>query len=141
MRYGNRDFRCWKKRGTARSRCTAPSSSPATSTFTRSGLKTGIDEIARVAREFGLGKATGLELGGEAPGLIPDSAWKRRVRKEPWYSGETLSAAIGQGYDLVTPVQAALLAATVANGGIVYRPAPDPAGRRRLRARPSGPGR
>ena len=44
------------------------------------------------------------------------------MRKEPWYSGETLSAAIGQGYDLVTPVQAALLAATVANGGSVYRP-------------------
>jgi len=122
MRYGNRDFRCWKKEGHGEISLHRALVESCDVYFYQVGLKAGIDEIARVAREFGLGKATGLELGGEAPGLIPDSAWKRRVRKEPWYSGETLSAAIGQGYDLVTPVQAALLAATVANGGSVYRP-------------------
>jgi penicillin-binding protein 2 len=122
MRYGNRDFRCWKKEGHGTVSLHRALVESCDVFFYQVGLKTGIDEIARVAREFGLGKATGLELGGEAPGLIPDSAWKRRVRKEPWYAGETLSAAIGQGYDLVTPVQAALLAATVANGGSVYRP-------------------
>ena len=122
MRYGNRDFRCWKKEGHGDVSLHRALVESCDVYFYQVGLKAGIDEIARVAREFGLGKATGLELGGEAPGLIPDSAWKRRVRKEPWYSGETLSAAIGQGYDLVTPVQAALLAATVANGGVVYRP-------------------
>jgi penicillin-binding protein 2 len=122
MRYGNRDFRCWKKEGHGTVSLHRALVESCDVFFYQVGLKTGIDEIARVAREFGLGKATGLELGGEAPGLIPDTAWKRRVRKEPWYSGETLSAAIGQGYDLVTPVQAALLAATVANGGSVYRP-------------------
>ncbi len=122
MRYGNRDFRCWKKEGHGEVSLHRALVESCDVYFYQVGLKAGIDEIARVAREFGLGKATGLELGSESPGLIPDSAWKRRVRKEPWYSGETLSAAIGQGYDLVTPVQAAMLAATVANGGSVYRP-------------------
>jgi penicillin-binding protein 2 len=122
LRYGNRDFRCWKKEGHGEISLHRALVESCDVFFYQVGLKAGIDEIARVAREFGLGKATGLELGSESPGLIPDSAWKRRVRKEPWYSGETLSAAIGQGYDLVTPVQAAQLAATVANGGTVYRP-------------------
>jgi penicillin-binding protein 2 len=122
MRYGNRDFRCWKKEGHGEVSLHRALVESCDVYFYQVGLKAGIDEIARVAREFGLGRATGLELAGESPGLVPDSAWKRRARKEPWYSGETLSAAIGQGYDLVTPVQAALLAATVANGGSVYRP-------------------
>lgn len=122
LRYGNRDFRCWKKEGHGDVSLHRALVESCDVYFYQVGLKAGIDEIARVARDFGLGKATGLELGSESQGLIPDSAWKRRVRKEPWYSGETLSAAIGQGYDLVTPIQAALLAATVANGGVVYRP-------------------
>jgi penicillin-binding protein 2 len=122
MHYGNRDFRCWKKEGHGQVSLHRALVESCDVFFYQVGLKTGIDEIARAARDFGLGQATGLELGSESPGLIPDSEWKRRVRKEPWYSGETLSAAIGQGYDLVTPVQAALLAATVANGGSVYRP-------------------
>jgi len=122
LRYGNRDFRCWKRGGHGEVTLHRALVESCDVYFYQLGLKTGIDEIARVAREFGLGQATGLALGTEAPGLIPDTAWKRRVRNEPWYSGETLSAAIGQGYDLVTPVQTALLAATVANGGRVFRP-------------------
>lgn len=122
LRYGNRDFRCWKREGHGEISLHRAIVESCDVYFYQVGLKAGIDEIARVAREFGLGKATGLKLGSESQGLIPDSAWKRRARKEPWYTGETLSAAIGQGYDLVTPIQAALLAATVANGGIVYRP-------------------
>jgi penicillin-binding protein 2 len=122
LRYGNRDFRCWKRGGHGQVALHRALVESCDVYFYQVGLKSGIEEIARVAREFGLGKPTGLELGSEASGLIPDDAWKRRARKEPWYSGETLSAAIGQGYDLVTPIQAALLAATVANGGTVHRP-------------------
>jgi penicillin-binding protein 2 len=122
LRYGNRDFRCWKKGGHGAVSLHRAIVESCDVFFYQAGVKTGIDEIARVAREFGLGRVTGIGLGAEAPGLIPDSAWKRRVRREPWYSGETLSVAIGQGYDLVTPIQAALLAAAVANGGTVYRP-------------------
>jgi penicillin-binding protein 2 len=122
LRYGNRDFRCWKKSGHGEVSLHRALVESCDVYFYQVGLKTGIDEIARYARALGLGSGTGIELGNEAAGLIPDSAWKRRARGEPWYSGETLSAAIGQGYDLVTPLQAALLAASVANGGTVYRP-------------------
>ncbi len=122
LRYGNRDFRCWKRGGHGEVSLHRGLVESCDVYFYQVGLKAGIDEIARVAREFGLGAATGLDIGSEASGLIPDSAWKRRVRGEPWYSGETLSAAIGQGYDLVTPLQAALLAAAVASGGTVRQP-------------------
>jgi penicillin-binding protein 2 len=122
LRYGNRDFRCWKRGGHGEISLHRAIAESCDVYFYQVGIKAGIDEIARAARQFGLGKPTGVGLGGEAPGLIPDTAWKRRARGEPWYSGETLSAAIGQGYDLLTPVQAALLSATVANGGTVYRP-------------------
>ena len=122
MRYGNRDFRCWKKGGHGSVALHRALVESCDVYFYQAGLKTGIDEIARYARELGLGRVTGLELGSESPGLVPDSAWKRRTRGEPWYSGETLSVAIGQGYDLVTPLQAAQLAAAVANGGTVHRP-------------------
>jgi penicillin-binding protein 2 len=122
LRYGNRDFRCWKRTGHGQVSLHRALVESCDVYFYQVGLKAGIDRIAQTARELGLGRATGLEVLGESPGLIPDSAWKQRTRGEPWYSGETLSAAIGQGYDLVTPVQAALLAATVANGGTVLRP-------------------
>lgn len=122
LRYGNRDFRCWKRGGHGSVDLHRALVESCDVYFYQLGLKTGIDEIARYARELGLGRVTGLELGSESPGLVPDSAWKRRARGEPWYAGETLSAAIGQGYDLVTPLQAALLAAAIANGGDVHRP-------------------
>ncbi|HWR98027.1 MAG TPA: penicillin-binding protein 2 [Candidatus Methanoperedens sp.] len=122
LRYGNRDFRCWKRGGHGTVSLHRALVESCDVYFYQAGLKAGIDAIARAGRDLGLGRATGLEVLGEAGGLIPDSDWKRRVRGEPWYSGETLSAAIGQGYDLVTPLQAALLTATVANGEAVMRP-------------------
>jgi penicillin-binding protein 2 len=122
LKFGNREFRCWKKGGHGEVGLHRALVESCDVFFYQAGIRIGIDPIARVARDLGLGKPTGIELGGESPGLIPDTAWKRRVRGEPWYAGETLSAAIGQGYDLVTPVQMALLGATVANGGTVYRP-------------------
>ncbi|GIX46619.1 MAG: hypothetical protein KatS3mg131_0830 [Candidatus Tectimicrobiota bacterium] len=68
------------------------------------------------------GQPTGFAEALEKPGLIPSKRWKQEVRGEPWYGGETLSVAIGQGYTLTTPLQVATLLATVANGGTLYRP-------------------
>jgi penicillin-binding protein 2 len=122
MKFGNREFRCWKKGGHGEIALHRALVESCDVYFYQAGLKIGIDAIARVAEEFGVGQPTGLGIGAEAPGLVPSTAWKRRARGEPWYPGETLSAAIGQGYDLVTPIQMAHLAAILANGGVVYRP-------------------
>lgn len=85
--------------------------------FYNAGKHTGIDAIARYARMFGLGSSTGLGLVKEKEGLIPDTQWKKRVKGLPWYLGETYNAAIGQGFVMLTPVQAARMIATVANDG------------------------
>jgi len=90
--------------------------------FYQLGQQLGIDRIARYARKLGLGKKTGIALDGEKSGLIPDRKWKLRRLGQPWFSGETPSVAIGQGYVSVTPIQIASLMAAVANGGSLYRP-------------------
>jgi penicillin-binding protein 2 len=86
------------------------------------GNRLGIDAIAQAARQYGLGVPTGIELNGERAGIVPSTEWKQRVRKEPWYPGETISASIGQGYVTVTPLQMAAAMAAVANGGVLYKP-------------------
>jgi penicillin-binding protein 2 len=89
--------------------------------FYQTALKTGIDEMARVAREFGLGEVPGLGLGDEARGIIPTPAWKRQ-QGDTWYPGNTVITGIGQGMVVTSPMQIALMVSAVANGGIVYRP-------------------
>ena len=90
--------------------------------FYLKGIDLGIENIARYARLFGLGRASGVGLHGERPGLVPDPEWSRRVRGVPWYPGETVSVAIGQGPILVSPLQAAVMVAAVANGGALVKP-------------------
>lgn len=79
-----------------------------------------VDQLAQRARFLGLGEETGLEV-PEKTGLLPTRAWKKKALKEPWYPGETLSVAIGQGYVLATPAQIARMLATIANGGLKPR--------------------
>lgn len=90
--------------------------------FYHLGQTLGIERIARWARAFGLGQPTGIDLAGDNPGLVPDGAWSRRERHQPWFPGETISVAIGQGPVLVTPMQLARLTAAVANGGRLVTP-------------------
>jgi penicillin-binding protein 2 len=82
----------------------------------------GIDTLARYAKSFGLGRPTEIPLSDEKPGLIPSSNWKKKVRDEVWYKGETLSCAIGQGYILVTPIQLLNAMSALSNGGMLYLP-------------------
>ncbi|MBX3330189.1 MAG: penicillin-binding protein 2 [Nitrospira sp.] len=86
------------------------------------GQRMGIDVMAEFGKDFGLGKATGVELPSERSGIMPSPAWKQKAKNEQWLPGETISAAIGQGYVTVTPLQMASLVGTVANDGISYRP-------------------
>jgi len=80
------------------------------------------DMLSRFARNFGLGQATGLAGLLEEDGLIPGPEWKQEALGEPWYPGDTVNLAIGQGYLRVTPLQVARMMAAVANGGTLYRP-------------------
>ncbi len=85
--------------------------------FYHVGKEMGIDNIARYAKKLGMGRKTGIDLLGEKAGLVPDPQWKQEERGEPWYPGETISVAIGQGPLLVTPLQIAMHTALIANRG------------------------
>jgi penicillin-binding protein 2 len=119
---GNRTFRDWKKGGHGWVDLNKGIVESCDVYFYQLGQKIGIDKIAKYARLLGLGDKTGVALDDEKAGLIPDSEWKRKRFGQPWFPGETPSAAIGQGYLTVTPLQMANLMAAVANGGTVYRP-------------------
>ena len=82
----------------------------------------GIDRLAYFAHQFGFGEKTGIDLPGEASGIIPSNAWKERVFNQPIYPGEVYQAGIGQGYDAVTPLQLLNAYSALANGGTLYRP-------------------
>ncbi len=92
------------------------------------GRRMGIDRIASMARQFGFGSATGIDLPGESRhndgrmGNMPDPAWKQRRYHESWRPGDTLNTSIGQGYVLASPLQMAVMCAAVASSGKIYRP-------------------
>ncbi len=85
-------------------------------------LGLGEERIAKYLKLFGLGKELGIDLAGEANGLVPTSAWKEKVKQENWYLGDTYHLSIGQGDILTTPLQVAAYTATIANGGTFFRP-------------------
>lgn len=82
----------------------------------------GLDQITDGARAFGLGTPLGIDLPGESGGFLPTAQWKREVKGEPWYIGDTYHVAIGQGDILVTPLQVAAFTMVFANGGTLYQP-------------------
>src|SRR3954466_9351871 len=86
----------------------------------------GIDAIAAFMKNFGFGSRTGVDLQGEATGVLPSPEWKQKRFKDPrnqkWFPGETISIGIGQGYNAYTPIQLAVATATLINGGIMYKP-------------------
>jgi penicillin-binding protein 2 len=119
--YG-RVFRCWRRGGHGLVDAYSALKGSCDVYFYSVGQRLGIERIAKYARMFGLGEPTGIDLAGEKRGLVPDPEWSLKVRKMPWYAGETISVSIGQGPLLMTPLQMAVLAAMVANGG--YRVVP-----------------
>ena len=120
--FGNHFFRCWKKGGHGAVNLHRAITESCDVFFYQIGRRLGVDGIAEYAHRLGLGIPTGIRLEHEKAGTIPDTAWKKRRFNQPWFEGETLSVAIGQGYVTATPLQMANLAATIANGGTRYRP-------------------
>ena len=119
--YGH-PYRCWVTGGHGRVALEEAIEVSCDSYFYHLAKDAGIDRLAAWARAFGLGDATGIELGGESTGLVPDDAWSRKARGQPWYGGETISVGIGQGPILVTPIQMAVAYAALVNGGRLVKP-------------------
>lgn len=119
---GNRVFRCWQEGGHGHENLVEAIRDSCNVYFFNVGLIVGPEDIVKYARLFGLGKPTGVDLPGEAEGLVPDPAWKERRLSERWYRGDTVNLSIGQGYVLATPIQIAVAYAALANGGFLVRP-------------------
>ena len=113
--YGRR-FSCWKAGGHGRVSLREAIRQSCNVYFYSLGQKLGIQEIAEVSRRVGLGAKTGINLLGEVAGLVPSEQWKKQVKGEPWYAGETISVAIGQGPLLVTPLQLARAIGIIGTG-------------------------
>lgn len=90
--------------------------------FYEMGYRLGIDKLEEYSRMFGLGRKTGINLPFESEGLVANRKYKKEVFDDEWYISETLDAAIGQGFNLVTPLQAAMVMSQMAAGGKCYRP-------------------
>jgi penicillin-binding protein 2 len=119
---GNRVFRCWQKDGHGAVNLHRAIVESCDVYFYTLGKMLGVDKIAWYAQQFGFGSATGVDLPREKKGLVPTKEWKMSRLGEPWQLGETISIAIGQGFNLVTPLQLVNAYAALSNGGTLLRP-------------------
>ena len=119
---GTRTFRCWRKQGHGRVSLHRAIVESCDVYFYNVGRLLGVDKLAEYAQAFGLGTRTGVAMTGERRGLIPTRDWKLARFGIPWQPGETISIAIGQGYNTVTPLQLANAYAAVANDGEFFTP-------------------
>ena len=120
---GRRHYRDWKKWGHGKSIDLHTAIEQSCDVyFYDLAHKLGVDRIHSFSQLFGLGRASGIDLPVERGGLLPSRLWKRKVRSEPWFPGETLSIGIGQGYMLATPLQLAVATAAIANRGTLFKP-------------------
>ncbi len=113
---GSHRFHCWQKGGHGTVDIVDSLKHSCDVFYYELSKRIGIDRIAGMARQFGLGQRLGLDLPSERPGLIPDRQWKRANYNKAWLPGETLNASIGQGYVLATPLQLAVMTARLASG-------------------------
>lgn len=122
MALGGHRFHCWKKGGHGSVDVLGALRHSCDVYFYEVARRLGIDRIAETARRFGMGSRLDLEIPGERPGLMPDRAWKLASLGKSWTQGESLIAAIGQGYVLATPLQLAVMTARLVNGGFAVKP-------------------
>lgn len=122
INYGDRNYFCWKAGGHGPMNMSDAIKHSCDIYFYTLGLKVGIEKIFKVFSDFGFGRATGFIDKNERSGFIPSESWKMKTYSEPWYGGETMIHSVGQGYLLVTPLQLAVAAAGIANGGKIITP-------------------
>ncbi len=121
-KFGRRRYHCWNRYGHGDINVVDGLALSCDVFFYHTGEELGVDTLAQYAKGSGLGCLTGIRLAHEKTGLVPTTAWKKRRFNEVWQAGETLSISIGQGFNLVTPIQMAVFIAAVGNGGTLYRP-------------------
>jgi len=119
---GRAVFRCWDEDGHGSQDIREGLKNSCNVFFYQLGKLVGVDDISSFSERFGYGSPTGIDLFGEASGLVPNRLWKRRVKKESWYQGDTINLSIGQGYLLVTPIQIVKMMSEITNGGKLVRP-------------------
>ncbi len=114
---GNHPFGCWRREGHGSLDLAQAIEQSCDVYFYTVAREIGIEALAAMSREFGLGSKTGLGLSGERPGIVPSPAWKQAAGRGGWNPGETINSAIGQGDSLTTPLQLAVMTARLVNGG------------------------
>jgi len=122
FRFGNRDYRCWKKGGHGGVDLYRAITESCDVYFYSLGNRLGITKLSTYFRMFNFGSPTGIEIPGEKSGIVPDPEWKLRFLRQPWHKGETISVSIGQGYLSVTPLQLAVAYGAIASDGILRKP-------------------
>lgn len=115
-------YRDWKKGGHGTVDVSKAVTISCDTFFYTIGVKMGISHIKAILNDFGFGHLTGVDLGEELPGLVPSPQWKKRIKGQTWYPGDTVVSAIGQGYMLTTPLQLANGTAILSMRGHGYRP-------------------
>ena len=119
---GGHKFRDWRRDGHGNINMEEAIAVSSDVYFYRLADAMGIDYIHDALSAFGFGAKTGINIAGEVEGLLPSSEWKRRVKGEPWYGGETVTVGIGQGFFMATPIQISNAMVTLLNGGSLYKP-------------------
>ena len=122
IHFGDRSFHCWKTNGHGKMNIISAIQESCDVFFYNLSIKVGIDKIAEVAKNFGLGQTYSINIKNQKKGIVPSKKWKKENLKEVWYGGETLNAAIGQGYVLTTPLQLAVMTSRIASGGKIIMP-------------------
>ncbi len=113
---GNHRFNCWKPAGHGHMNFRMAIEQSCDTFFYNVAQRLGIEKMAEISHEFGLGESFNLGIIGEKSGLIPTPDWKRASYNQPWQGGDTINASIGQGYVLTTPLQLAVMTARLATG-------------------------
>jgi len=122
LRGSTHRYRCWKKEGHGWVDLHDAIVQSCDVYFYTLANNLGIEKLHEFLTRYGLGRETGIDLDGEPSGLVPSKEWKRNARGQPWWPGETVIAGIGQGYTLATPLQLAMVTATLANRGVRNKP-------------------
>ena len=118
----DRPYRDWKETGHGWVNISSALEQSVNTYFYQLAMDLGIDRMHDYLAQFGFGSPTGIDVPGESKGVLPSRGWKRAIHAQPWYPGETVIAGIGQGFNVVTPVQLANALSSLVNDGTRYSP-------------------